>query len=76
MQVVDLKMGAEGDAELDIAAGNLVIKVQENTPGFQGAVNLNVPLTYFVDALAAKLGGTPTELAVAAMIDSVLKGLA
>lgn len=76
MQVVDIPVGAEGDVKVSFSQGVFSVVAGENTPGLTAGLTLNLPVTYFVDALAAKLGGTPTELAVAAMIDSVLKGIA
>lgn len=76
MKVIDIPVGAEGEIDVEFSGGSFVLKATENTPGLQGAVNITIPVTYFVDALVQKLGGTPSELAIAQLLDSVLKGLA
>lgn len=76
MKIIDIPLGAEGDLNITLSAGVLSLVASENTAGLQGGVQLNVPIPYFIDALVAKLGSTPTEVAIASLLKSVLIGLA
>lgn len=76
MQIVNVPLGSEGSVQVNFSQGNVSLSIAENTPGLTGAIQVNLPVTYFVDALVKKLGSSPTEVAVAALIDGVLKGLA
>lgn len=76
MQLIDVKLGSEGDANVTFSQGKISIALSENTPGLTGALTVSIPVTYFVDALVKKLGSTPTEVAIGALLDSVLTGIA
>lgn len=76
MQIIDIPLGAEGNVEVDFSAGVFVIKASENTPGLQGSAQINIPVTYFIDAIVGKLGSTPAEVAVAQLVESIIKGIA
>lgn len=74
MHVVDAKIGSEGSVTVDFVAGNLMLEVDEATAGLTGGLKVTIPVTYFVDALASKLG-QPGQV-VGSIIDGLLKGVA
>jgi hypothetical protein len=72
MQIVDIKLGSEGELKIDLAAGIVTVELDEKTAGLDGGLKLNIPSDYYVDAIAAKY----TWLApFAAMAKGVLKGM-
>lgn len=75
MKIVNVNLGPEGNAELDLVNGNIVVTVQENTPGLQGALSITIPPGYFIDSLVTKLGGGPTWVSVGALLKSILAGI-
>ncbi len=58
MQIVDVKLGTEGDVNVQLVGGKLTLVLAETTPGLTGGVTINIPLTYFLDALKVKLNNT------------------
>lgn len=75
MQIVNQKIGAEGNIQVDLVNGVLNVVASENTPGCTVSVTAGIPLTYFVEAGAAKLN-SPLLSSIAAILDGVLKTIA
>lgn len=73
MKVIDLDLGPEVDVKVDFAGGVLSVEVDADTAGLDGGLVLKVPVTYFIDALAAKFGASGQ--AVASMLDGLLKNI-
>lgn len=74
MQLVDVKLGAEGDIKVDLVSGVLQLELDENTAGLQGGLKINIPVTYFLDALAAKANSSLVT-SIVAVVDGIVKGL-
>lgn len=75
MQVVDIKLGAEGDANVSLVGGKIQIQVSENTPGLDGALQINIPLSYFLEALKAKLNNNALAVSIINIIEGVLASM-
>ncbi len=71
MEVVDIKLGPEGDVKLVLEAGVIKLTLDEKTPGLSGAVTVNIPLNYFLDALVVK-ANSPIVTGVVKVIEGVL----
>lgn len=74
MQVVDVKLGSEGDCAVTLESGMLKLVLSENTPGLSGGVTINVPLSYFLDALAVKADNAIVT-GVVKVLDGVLAAI-
>ncbi len=75
MQVVDVKLGSEGDVNVQLIAGSLQITVSEDTAGLKGGLSVSIPLKYFLDALVVKLGGNPLAASIVGIIEGVLAAM-
>ena len=74
MVIVKLPVGAEGAIDCELVGGVLQFELDETTPGLNGKVQLNVPVTYFLDALAAK-ANSPIVTSIVGVVDGIVKGL-
>ncbi len=75
MQVVDVKLGAEGDCVVTLSGGVLSLMLSEKTAGLQGGINVNIPLAYFLDALKVK-ANNPIVTSIVSIVEGVLAGMA
>lgn len=75
MKIVSAKLGTEGNIEVELTAGNLTVTATEDTLGCKINVTATVPLTYLVDAGAAK-ANSPLLSAIAGVLDGALKQIA
>lgn len=75
MKLYSGKIGAEGQLDIDLAAGKLTIAASENTAGAVATLSGSLDLTYMVDQGAQKIN-SPIVTALAAVVDGVLKTLA
>lgn len=71
MHLVDVKLGSEGSAKIDLVAGTIVMALDEKTAGLSGGMQVSIPLTYFLDALVAK-AGNPIVTGVVKVVEGVL----
>lgn len=74
MNVVDIKLGTEGEFSLDLVAGVLVLNLSEKMSGLEGGQKINIPLPYYFDAIAAK-AGNPFVTGVVKVLESVMVAL-
>lgn len=75
MNIVNQAIGSQGNITVDLTAGVLTMKASENTPGVSVAIDASMPLTYLIDAGAAKLN-SPLLTAVSQVLDGILKAMA
>lgn len=71
MQLIDLKLGSEGEIKADLVAGVVVMTIDEKTAGLSGGLQLKIPLAYFLDALVAK-ANNPIVTGVVKVMEGVL----
>lgn len=74
MNLVNQKIGAEGNITVDLTAGVLTMVATENTPGVQISINAAMPLTYLIDAGAQKMN-SPLLTSVSQVLDGILKAM-
>jgi hypothetical protein len=72
VNIVNQKLGAEGNIAVDLVNGALNVTASENTPGVTVNITASLPLTYYIDAGAQKLN-SPIVSAIATVLESVLK---
>jgi hypothetical protein len=73
MNVVDIKVGAEGDFQLNLLTGGVIqITLDDKTPGLSGAVQINIPPKYFLDALKMKYSGNILVSGLIGIFESLL----
>ena len=74
MKLVDLKIGPEATAKIELSSGVFSIQLDEETAGLQGGLKLNIPLNYFLDALAEKANNQVVS-SVVKVVESVIATL-
>lgn len=72
MEITPLSVGPDCVGDITLSAGVLNLALTDKTPGLNGTLNLQLPIDYFIDALVAKLGSSPTELAIATILKSAI----
>jgi hypothetical protein len=50
------------------------LEIDENTAGIQGGLKVSIPVTYFLDALAAK-ANSPVVTSIVGVVDGIIKSL-
>lgn len=59
MQLIDLKFdGSNGDAEVDLDYGTVVLKITEKNPAFPTGAQTNIPLNAIFAAISAKINNS------------------
>lgn len=71
MQLIDVKLGSEGEIKADLAAGIITLTIDEKTAGLAGGLQVSLPLNYFLDALAAK-ANNPIVTGIVKVMEGVL----
>lgn len=72
MNIVNTKVGAEGQVSVDLEGGVLKVKGTEETQGLKLSLVVEAPLTYYLDAGAQKLN-SPLMSALVGVLDGVIK---
>ena len=73
MDIKEGPLGSEGSYEIDLVAGDLVMRATHDSGGAAASVELKVRADYFLDKLAEKIPGEIDD-AIFAIIKSALKG--
>ncbi len=76
MVIKHIVLGPELSGDVTLSGGILSVKLDEATAGLTGGLHLDIPLTYFIDAAVVQLGSSPTEQAIAGIIEAALKAIA
>lgn len=61
------ELGSEGDLELKLVGGNLVLSVSHSSSGANANLNVSIKTDYFLDKLAAAIPGQIDDTIIALM---------